>query len=192
MRDPYDPTSEVIVTRAGTGLPAGCQLTDVAGLITNFTDAFNAGDSARLPAFFASDGDQPPAFQWYAVTGAPKHGARPHFVARERNQLLHYLDGRHRRGERLKPLVFDVGRSSSLPRSVGVVFALLRHADDLAGSGEMMLGKGEVDCQSQTIYVWAMGAVVGHRRTTLPGEICPLPGDWSVRNPGVVACGRVA
>jgi hypothetical protein len=173
-------------------LPAGCQPRDVAGLVTRFVDAFNEGDTKQVLQYFAEGGDAQTNFQWYAVNGRARNGKRPHFVARSRGQLEMYVSGRHRVGQRLHLLVIDVGPSGISSSSGATTFALWARGGALVAERSALLeGKAEINCLSQTIYVWTMG-VTDRPVSSTVASICPLPKGWSGNAQTVVACSRRA
>jgi hypothetical protein len=76
---------------SGAG-PASCTSNQVNRLVSDFFDAFNAGNLTELDRLFASE----PEFQWYS-TEAP--GERLQGEASDRSTLVAYFNARHNSGE---------------------------------------------------------------------------------------------
>jgi hypothetical protein len=74
--------------------PASCTSDQVNRLVSDFFDAFNAGNLTELDRLFAKG----PDFQWYS-TDAP--GKRLQGEASDRSSLVGYFDARHDSGEQL-------------------------------------------------------------------------------------------
>ena len=168
------PPPEVRV-RSGSPLPAGCTTDEAVGIVTAFIDAFNRGDPGSLARTFPAEAArrgfvEPGKFQWYSVGGGPGH-PNGHFVAWTREELLPYLAERHARNERFQLLQIEVAGSWHL--GVDVVYDIERRADDIptyvAG------GKGALDCEARTIFVWSMGdtAVLPDFAQPPPTPTCP-------------------
>lgn len=151
-----------IKARNAHPFPAGCDSAEgVARLVTDFFDTFNRGDQDHLPRFFpeqagrAGQAGDRHSFQWYSVTeGNPQHGGR-HFVAYNRPTLLAYLAARQQHHERLQLLALDAS-GGSWHGGVDIGYTLSRQADDLPE--RMVTGKGAINCDNQTIFVWSMGS----------------------------------
>jgi hypothetical protein len=125
-----------------------CTARAVKRLVGSFVRAFNRGDERALDLLFAAE----PEFQWYSTDGA---GARIQGVATNRETLLPYFAGRHRRGERLALTSFRFNGNSS---GYGhFEYGLVRSADDLAPTS--YYGKGAAICTvyEDFIAVWSMG-----------------------------------
>jgi hypothetical protein len=139
-----------VTVREGSGpLPDGCTPEDVADLKMGFLDAFNRGDQAALTAFFPAEAKPPGAvepgeFHWFSAPG---------FVAYSRDQLLPYFAERHAQHERLQLLQLEVSTSWHL--GVDIVYDIARQADDIPA--HVAGGKGAIDCEERTIFVWSMG-----------------------------------
>jgi hypothetical protein len=128
-------------------LPGGCNSPhDTAMLISNFLDAFNRGDNRQLGRLFGSD------LMWYSVTEPERN-----FVAYSPSDLLKYFEERHAHHERLQLASIDV-RGPSWHGGVDLAYTLTRQADDLGTRGSFLRGKGAVNCQGRTIFVWSMGS----------------------------------
>jgi hypothetical protein len=178
--------------------PSGCAPRDVAGLVLRFLDAHNAG-ATEADRFFApatnedlvedaKDGEL--GFQWYSVSGSV--GQRINAEARNRGSLATYFSERHAQGERLDLIAISLNYRTWLSHGVGFVFLLRRAASDLPRPGRgktgLALGKGGLNCVSQTIYNWSAGryftATLTRRspRRMLP---CRPPRRWKpvVRHP---------
>lgn len=186
----YVPTEDVIVTRNSDELPSRCSPRDVAGLITNFFDAFNRRDAGVVDRFIASDG----RFGWYSITeGNPDKGGR-HFFTEDVDRLRSYFQDRYRHGERLKLLLVDVGADT--PKDVGIHFVIRRDADDLKpgwGARQRIAeGKGTIDCVTQTIRVWSAGMDPARAREFPPyvSWSCPRPDGWRPAQGPILACTR--
>lgn len=189
---PHDPPVALLVTRDDPGLPSGCRPWQVAGLITTFFDAFNRGDQAQLARFWmlpkASDAQ---GQRWYSVTeDDPKQGGS-HFVAYNQSDLLAYFAKRIAQHERLQLVMVDVGQSRG--GDVGISYVLIRQADDLkpglGGPERFAVGKGEINCKKQMLFIWSMAQNSGTSEEIVPFWPCPKPPDWS---PGTsaIACSR--
>lgn len=146
---------EIVVVAENSDLPAGCGARQVADLITRFFAAFNRGDREELVRFF-----RPDHFRgWYSVGERPaRHAPRlVKFVLRD--DLLAYFAQRHQRHERLQLRALSV-IGPSWHGGVDLTFILTRQADDLepglGGPASIAHGKGAVDCDEQTIFVWSM------------------------------------
>jgi len=128
-------------------LPAGCNSPhDTAMLISNFLDAFNRGDNRQLGRFFGSD------LMWYSVTELERN-----FVAYSPSDLLKYFEERHAYHEPLQLASIDV-RGPSWHGGIDLAYRLTRQGDDLGTRGSFLRGKGAVNCQDRTIFVWSMGS----------------------------------
>jgi hypothetical protein len=147
---PGTPTVQTSV-RNNTPLPGGCALEEVVTFLTGFLDAFNRGDKAALARFFPTVAAYPyadkPGFQWYSVTDL-----RGHFVTYDPAALPAYFAARHQQHEQLQLLELEVAGSWQ-PR-VDIVFHLRQQADDVPP--RTMIGKGAIDCDERTIFVWSM------------------------------------
>jgi hypothetical protein len=130
--------TEILVTAGDASLPEGCRPREVAGLVLDFFDAFNAGDQEQLSRlFFVAEGPSPPDFSsegyypwsWYLVSeaGAGGHIERG-FVTYDEGELLEYFARRHEHGERLGLLKVGVTGPGLLGEegNVGIVYALTR------------------------------------------------------------------
>jgi hypothetical protein len=128
-------------------LPPGCNSAhDTAVSISNFLDAFNGGDNSQIGRFFGPD------LLWYSVTESNRN-----FVAYHEEDLLKYFEGRHANHERLQLVSIDV-EGPSWHGGVDIVYTLTRQADDLGIQGQSVRGKGAVNCERRTIFVWSMGS----------------------------------
>ena len=156
----------IVVTRNSQSLPGGCTTADVAGLVRELFDAFNAGDWDVVDEIFASAGAAPPSFALFSLDRD--------VVIYDRERLIPYLAEVRSRGERLRLVAV---RAAPGHRSmVGLNFALDR-AEGIAG------GKGMLDCVSGRIWQGALG-------TPTPGAPpvpCPQPSGWSPSGP-ILAC----
>ncbi len=141
---------------------AGCNIPVVTDVVARFLDAYNAGDQARLLAFFparaATRGHLVPGeetyFQRYWDVRKPTQRDEDGFAAYARDELPPYWAQRHAQHERLQLLRFqECGLDGN--GTVGFVFKLARQADDLAP--HRVLGKAEIDGDRGTIVLWSMG-----------------------------------
>jgi hypothetical protein len=145
--------------------PPGCSPAQVTRLLTGFVEAFNRGDQEQVARFFpAKDnpslGDVAPTYlRWYSVTDVGLDGEMRHFVTSSRARLFAYFQERQRQHERLqlRELVVSPGNMGD----VAIGYALARQADDLppglGGPEWLARGKGGINCQDQTIFLWSMG-----------------------------------
>lgn len=196
---------EVLVTARDESLPVGCRPREIAGLVLDFFDAFNAGDKDRLSRlFFVSEGPSPPDFSsrgyypwsWYLVSEAGAGGRIERgFVTYDEGELLEYFARRHGRGERLELLKVGVTGSGLLGEegNVGIVYVLTRQADDLeaglGGPDRVAFGRGGINCGRRQIFAWSIEMRAEERRNLRAAAdwLCQNPPGW---RPGenVVAC----
>jgi hypothetical protein len=176
----------------GPSFPAGCAPKEVAGFVLRFLDAYNAGATAEADRFFApttsedliedaKDGEL--GFRWYSVSGSI--GQRIDGEARNRATLSAYFAERHHQGERLDLFAISLNYRTWLAHGVGFVFLLRRTASDLPRLGRgkfgLTLGKGGINCVSQTIHVWSAGryfTTTLTRRTQRRISPCQAPRRW--------------
>jgi hypothetical protein len=198
--------TQVLVTSSDPSLPEGCRPRQVAGLVLDFFDAFNAGDQERLSRlFFVSEGPSPPDFSsegyytwsWYLVSETGPGGRIDDgFVTYDEGELLEYFDRRHERRERLELLKVGVTGPGLLGEAgnVGIVYVLSRTADDLraelGGPDHVAFGKGAINCGRRQIFAWSieMRAEEDRGAREAAGWLCENPPGF---RPGenVVACG---
>lgn len=140
--------------------PPHCNAEAVTGLITRFFDAFNRGDQTALARFFpaqaagAMSNGQRTQFQWYSVTeGNPQAGGN-NFTARNLDELLAYFARRHGQHERLELRSLQIN-GRGWHGGIDFQYALTRAANDLPA--RVVEGKGSINCDDQTIFVWSMG-----------------------------------
>jgi len=141
---------------------AGCDNAALTALVTRFLDAYNAGDQARLLAFFpvrdATRGLLVPGettyFQRYWDVRKPSLRDEDGFAAYARAELPTYWAQRHAQHERLRLRRFQAC-DRAWTGNVGFTFELTRQADDLPLHA--VLGKGEIDSDQSTIVLWSMG-----------------------------------
>ena len=129
--------------------PIGCGAQGTEALVRSFVRAYNRADFARVDRTWAHEG-----FQWYSATQA-----RPkvHHVVYERAKLLHYLKGRHFRGERWQLTSF---RFNGWGGASHFQYVLTRRATDLRrGVPSRYVGKGAATCPfaPPQLIVWSMG-----------------------------------
>jgi hypothetical protein len=185
---------QIVVTRDSGSLPSGCTPRETAELLVRFTEAVNAGDTEALDRLFTIE-DPPgraverplPFFRWYSVTEG-RVGDRPwrHTVFYDRADVFPYFTARHRQSERWELIAVDVGPAGWIPGAAGITYWIRRDAGDLPPSlTRLAIGKGDIDCAAQRIFVWSMGQDDQNR----VGTPCPLPPGWT---PGsaIVACSR--
>jgi hypothetical protein len=128
--------------------PAPCTSDQVDRLVSDFLDAFNAGNLTELDRLFANE----PEFQWYP-TDAP--GERLQGEASDRSTLVAYFNARHNSGEHLTLRRFQF---NSYDQGYGhFEYQLTRSANSLAGT--RYEGKGAALCKAtgNVIAVWSMG-----------------------------------
>ncbi len=128
--------------------PASCTRDQVNRLVTNFLDAFNAGNLTELDRLFANE----PEFQWYS-TDAP--GERLQGEATKRGTLAAYFNARHNYGEHLTLRRFQF---NGYDQGYGhFEYQLTRSANSLAPT--RYEGKGAALCKAtgSVIAVWSMG-----------------------------------
>lgn len=176
----------------GPSFPAGCAPKQVAGFVLRFLDGYNAGATTEADRFFApatsedlvEDGkDGELGFQWYSVSGSI--GQRIDGEARNRATLSTYFAQRHEQRERLHLFAISLNYRTWLAHGVGFVFLLHRTASDLPRPGPrklgLTLGKGGLNCLSQTIHVWSAGryfTATLTRRTPRRILPCGAPRHW--------------
>lgn len=197
--------TEVLVTAGDASLPEGCRPREIAGLVLDFFDAFNAGDQERLSRlFFVAEGPSPPDFSsegyypwsWYLVSEAGAGGRIDRgFVTYDEGELLDYFARRHEHGERLGLLKVGVTGPGLLGEedNVGIVYALTREADDLGaklgGPDRVAFGKGGINCGRRQIFSWSIEMRTGEQRDVRDAAdwLCKDAPSWK---PGknVVAC----
>lgn len=152
-----------ITPNATTGAAdVGCDNAAVTALVMRFLDAYNAGDGARLLAFFPSRdatrgigiAGEETYFQRYWDVRKPTRRDEDGFAAYARTDLPPYWVQRHAQHERLQLLRVDGGGANSFGL-VGFGFLLTRQADDLPTHA--VYGKASVDCARGTFVVWSIG-----------------------------------
>lgn len=141
---------------------AGCDNAAMTALVARFLDTYNAGDQARLLAFFpaqaatrgVSKAGEERYFQRYWDVRKPSLRDEDGFAAYTRDDLPPYWAQRHAQHDylQLRRLQYCGGDWTG---GVGFVFELTRHADDLPT--HTVVGKGEIDSDQGTIFVWSMG-----------------------------------
>jgi len=170
---------------------AGCDDAAVTALVARFLDAYNAGDPARLLAFFpaqaATRGVMVPGeeryFQRYWDVRKPTLRDEDGFAAYTRDELPPYWAQRHAQHERLQLRQLEDG-GRDWTGGVGIGFTLTRQADDL--SAHTVIGKGEIDCARGTIFVWSMGPQE-QPATPTPAYAIPAAPDPRYRAPDLPA-----
>ena len=183
----YEPIGKVLITRKDDSLPDGCRPRQVAGLVTNFFDAFNKGEKSKLSRFFVSEGPTPGL---YSASPVPGSG----FSTYDRNELLKYFPKRHKHHERLRLLEVDVGKSW---RHDGAAFVsnITRKADDikpgLGGPKNIAIVKGEINCRLQRFVIWNMTMAETRflNAQGMPTSICSNPSGQK-RGSAAIACAR--
>ncbi len=168
-RPDYESPVPVIVTegkrssRKPEDLPAGCRPRQAATIIATYVDAFNRGDQEMLDRLFVPRPEfQTPTFYALGEVYAKGKVRAFDFEEEEKDRLLKYFAERHRIGERLvlwKVLVGRAAAEGEEKNTVGMNFLLGRHAPDLkpglGGPARLMAGKGGIDCETQTIFLWS-------------------------------------
>jgi hypothetical protein len=128
--------------------PTPCTSDLVKRLVSDFFDAFNAGNVTELNRLFADE----PEFQWYS-TDAP--GERLQGESTDRSTLVDYFKARHKSGEHLTLRRFQFNGYS---QGYGhFEYQLTRSANSLAPT--RYEGKGAALCKAtgNVIAVWSMG-----------------------------------
>jgi hypothetical protein len=181
------PVPNVIVTRDDGGMPADCDLQKVALYVGNFLEALNSGTGESIAASLS------PQFQWFSMTEETREPRR-HMAAFSVADLLAYATARQAQHEHLRLLAFDAGPNWA---GVGFGFFLVRTADDLNVSGQVVNGKGQLDCNDGRISVWSMGDNALNQIPRIAEQVeagvvhgqCPAPGaDDLVDETAVIAC----
>lgn len=156
-------THAVTGTRAaGTTADARCDNAAMVALVARFLDAYNAGDGARLLAFFpARDATrgigiagEETYFQRYWDVRKPRGRDGSGFEAYARADLPPYWALRHAQHERLQLLQVEGGGAGRFGLA-GIGFMLTRQADDLPA--HTVVGKAAIDCGPGTFTVWSIG-----------------------------------
>jgi hypothetical protein len=177
----------VIVTRDDGGMPADCGLHKIALYVGDFLEALNTGTGERIAASLS------PQFQWFSMTEETREPRR-HMAAFSVADLLAYATARQAQHEHLRLLAFDAGPNWA---GVGFGFFLVRTADDLNVSGQVVNGKGQLDCNDGRISVWSMGDNALNQIPRVAEQVeagvvhgqCPAPGaDDLVDDTAVIAC----
>src|SRR5918999_1222713 len=163
---PPPPADELVVSRQGVALPAGCSPRGLAMLVDAFFGAFNRGDWNEVEALFAASGPEPPNFQLFSWERD---------VVQQRERVTPYLAALRARGEQLRLLSLLATKEPRVASSVVVEYVFER-------PGGLGTGKGLVDCEAQRVWQWAMAPRPGP--LALP---CPKPHGWSPSGP-VIAC----
>ncbi len=158
------PATRAATTSGATpATPAiGCDNAAVTDVVARFLDAYNAGDGARLLAFFpASDATrglrisgEETYFQRYWDVRQPRGRDGTGFEAYARDELPPYWALRHAQHERLQLLRVDGGAANSFGL-VDFGFLLTRQAEDLPTHA--VYGKASIDCARGAFVVWSMG-----------------------------------
>ena len=147
--------------------------------------AINEGDRQRTAKFFpepaTSLSAQPDGFQRFAVEDS--------FTGEHPDDVLRYLQERHEQDELLRLVSIEVKSSSSalLASSFAdIVFVLERSASDLTtpDGGIPYFGKGQVNCETRKVHVWAMGSQGNALK--IAARMCPQPRTGTPE--AVVAC----
>ena len=165
------PTPQVLIGQppGWEPLPEGCSPERVVGIVLALVDAFNRGDRARLAALFrpdilAADGTpgtlnrpQPGLFGVEfrpEVDPATDEAGLRGVYARNGADLAEWAAKRHARGERWTVLQLFMG-GYWWRGGVNIAFNVRREADDLPT--HLVGGKGAVDCNHGTVFLWSMG-----------------------------------
>lgn len=170
-----------------TTADTGCDNAAVTALVARFLGAYNAGDQARLLSFFpnrdATRGHlivgEERYFQWYSDTRKPTLRDEDGFQAYTRDELPAYWAQRHAQHDRLQLRQLQYG-GRDWTGGAGIGFTLTRQADDLPE--HTVIGKGEVDCEQGTIFLWGMGPQE-QPATPTPGYSIPTTPDPRYRAP---------
>jgi hypothetical protein len=177
----------VMVTRDDGRMPANCDLQKVALYVGNFLEALNTGTGESIAASLS------PQFQWFSMTEETREPPR-NVSAYSVADLLVYAAARQAEHENLRLLAFDAGPNWA---GVGVGYFLFRTADDLDAAGQVVNGKGQLDCNDGKIIVWSMGDNTLNQMPQVAEQMewgvvhgqCPAPGTGDlVDETAVVAC----
>ncbi len=143
--------------------PQGCDPQEIVTFVNNFIKTYNAGHTADLEQFWASQ------FTVYSdgVTEGIQVDPTTYFETSSRDELADYITLRHAQGERLRLLEISVA-GPARHGGMAVTFTLAREADDLPTAANtptrIAIGKGAIACPEKRIFVWSMG-------TQEPGNI---------------------
>jgi hypothetical protein len=186
----------VIVTRDDPSLPDGCRPNRVARLVSNFTDGFNDGNEQRISRSLELTGRPGPGgavpFSWYSGIEGSTQREGKQFSFYDQDELLSYLAERHKRGERLRPLITAV-TGDGVSGVVGADLVLIRTENGLdfepGGPQQLARVKSVIDCDARKIIRWVMSVQrTGKHISEL--RVCPkVPDDWKPTT-AVIACAR--
>lgn len=150
-----------IITGDISGYPEGCNPRQVADLIVQFFDAYNAGNKDQIPLYF------PPLFESYSDTRVELVDNKSEMIHFSTNpgrqeELFDYFAERHEQNEQLTLKFLNIsGRGDGGGGTVDFVFVYRRQADDIQpgpdGVTRVGDGRGMITCGSQKIYRWGMG-----------------------------------
>lgn len=159
LHSPSPEPSFVVDYVAAPGYVPNCTQDAAASLVSRFVDRFNDGDRQGLSSLFPEQSadvgttnvllDDPSLFQQYVVNA--DRGGPQSFAAYNREDALGYVAERHEQNE-----ILQIRELTVIPRSKDTViqFELERRADDVPAT--LYAGKGGINCDQGTIYLWVM------------------------------------
>lgn len=115
-------------------------------LLTSFIDAFNRGDSAQLMTHFSTNRGAAP-FRWFVTPATPAFG--PNLA-----ELPSYFATWNAGGERWRLVNVDASASPSWHGGVDFAMEIERALPDRT---TFNVGKGALDCDARTIFVFGLG-----------------------------------
>lgn len=183
----------IVVTRTQAGLPAGCRPADAARLLHQAFAAFSHHRTEAFVRHFVSPSVRnAERFRWFFISDG---FANVHALTAA--ALRRYARLRAPLHDRILLRQIDIGVDRVLG-TAGFAFVAQRAADDrpvaAGGSAGILEGKGEYDCDAQTIHVFSasMEEAPGRRYPHPFGRKgpCPLPRGWTPELPYIVACVR--
>jgi hypothetical protein len=141
---PPSPTLSPLATRVQR---SASESTECArSVLSSFIDAFNRGDSAQLATFF-STARGATTFKWFVTPETPAYG--PGVL-----QLPDYFARWRVSGERWRLVGVDAGASPGWHGGVDFAMEIERTWPDRSMVNG---GKGALDCDARTIFVFALG-----------------------------------
>ncbi len=150
------PDPDIIFVGDIGSFPQGCGPQEIVTFVNNFIEIYNAGNTAELEQFFASQ------FTVYSDGVAEGIQVDPttYFETPSRDELAEYITLRHAQDERLRLLEISVA-GPAWHDGMAVTFTLAREADDLPTTANRPIrvarGKGAIACPEKSIFVWSMG-----------------------------------
>ena len=115
-------------------------------VLESFIAAFNSGDAARAATFFSTT-QGATTFKWFVTPDTPAYGPG---IA----QLPDYFARWHTAGQRWRLVSVEAGASPDGYGGVGFGMLIER---TLSNRSAIHAGKGELDCDARTIFVFGLG-----------------------------------